>query len=242
MAGRDHAVAVQHAMCRRVPGRSGRRAAHRARDSGRGSSAISARVPPSPRLSARMTNDQVLDGNDDDQRPEDQGEHATDVRRVGCTPCAAQSIHRARRGGWCRCPRTRRRAPRGPARDAPWRNGRFRRVTSRLRFYPGAAVRADFGTREAGSHPVDRAVFHRRRVVARRPRTPSRRLRLQAGCHGVAGLERQYDERACAGTIAKGDLCRRFDSQPRSRSCCWRARCRSPRRRPPRPSWSTPAR
>ena len=59
-------------------------------------------MPPSPWLSARMTKDEVLDGDDEGQRPEDEREHAEHVRAAsGATPCGPgeallQRVERAR--------------------------------------------------------------------------------------------------------------------------------------------------
>ena len=65
----------------------------------------SARMPPSPWLSARRMNDQVLDADDEHQRPEDQRQHAehvgaasaaTRVRRVPVREALPHRVERRR--------------------------------------------------------------------------------------------------------------------------------------------------
>ena len=57
-------------------------------------------MPPSPWLSARMMNEQVLDDDDERQRPEDERQDAEHVRRASApTPCGAREalLHRVER-------------------------------------------------------------------------------------------------------------------------------------------------
>ena len=108
---RDHAVAVQQ-----------RGAEQADRDQQRGApagpvfartSATSARMPPSPPLSARITNSRYLIDDRDDQRPEDQRQDAEHVRRRDRDRViAGRSTRAARTAGSCRCRRRRRRARR----------------------------------------------------------------------------------------------------------------------------------
>ena len=80
--------------------------------SARCASAISASVPPSPLLSARSRISTYFSGDDDDQRPDDQRQHAEHDRLARRIAGAGRGQHRlaeARRAGWCRCRRRRRR-------------------------------------------------------------------------------------------------------------------------------------
>ena len=78
----------------------------------RWASAISARVPPSPLLSARMRKHDVFDGDDRAISAQNISE-STPMTSSACVPrrrAVDASASASRRAGWCRCRRRRRRA------------------------------------------------------------------------------------------------------------------------------------
>ncbi len=116
----------------------------------REASAISASVPPSPLLSARSRIKNVFGGDDQQQRPDDQrqnAEHRRHAGRIAGTDGGQHRLAQARKAGWCRCRRRRRRCCRASApRSWSWPAGRERRqARSSRRWRRPWCVTWDFG-------------------------------------------------------------------------------------------------
>ena len=112
---RDHAVAVEQRRRRTRRAATSHRDACAPRRLPRRTSAVSAMMPPSPSLSARMMNDDVLDRDDQRERPEDQRQRRRSTsawRRLDRAVVEREDGPAARTAGWCRCRRRRRRARR----------------------------------------------------------------------------------------------------------------------------------
>ena len=164
-----------HASCRRTSRRRRCRASAPAsvrRPSARDASAVSDSVPPSPLLSARSRIRHVFDGDDDDQRPDDQRQHAEhDLAGDGRDRRSPPSPPRGtRRAGWCRYRRRRRRRCRA---SAPRSSGghalpvaAIRRLGGRCRFVHGVSHGCRSDVREWTGR---RRLYHRAAEIEYRP-------------------------------------------------------------------------
>ncbi len=144
-------------------------------------SAISASVPPSPLLSARSRMTTYFERDDDDQRPQDQRQHAEHrlaVRRAIGADRGDHRLAQARRAGSCRC----RRRPRRCCRASAARSG-CRSLAVGARQSLAGQGRVDVGhgdvagLKKLGQYCCTAINFRSALIWPRRGRCPATRLR-----------------------------------------------------------------